>query len=231
MNRQDSIKDTVHLAALLDGVDLVIFDFDGVIADSEVISLSTLHRTIAAYGIRMTLDEVRARFLGTSLRTISEFVAEAAGSAEGFATSWQQSLYAQFRAHLRPVPGVDAMLEGLTQRDLTYCVASSSHFERIRVALDAIALAHRFAHVFSAEQVAQGKPAPDLFEFAAGAMGVAPERCVVIEDSPYGIQAARAAGMRSGGFIGGTHLDGIREAHAATLRDAGADAIIAGFSD
>ena len=83
---------------------------------------------------------------------------------------------------------------------------------------------------FSADQVAQGKPAPDLFLLAAREMGVPPEICVVVEDSPHGVKAARAAGMRAIGFTGGTHLDGRREVHADTLRQAGAEEVLADMS-
>lgn len=215
----------------LDGVRLVLFDFDGVVADSEVISLGTLRETLAEFGMSLEPQEVRQRFLGTSLATISARVAEECPghSADGFGAAWQARLYAQFRASLRPVPHVVDLLDWLTASGTAYCVASSSTFERIGVALAAMNLGSRIPHVFSSEQVARGKPAPDLFLHAAAQMGTAPRDCLVIEDSPYGVRAAKAAGMRCYGFIGGRHLNGVAESHAATLRAAGADSILASF--
>jgi HAD superfamily hydrolase (TIGR01509 family) len=210
-------------------VDLVVFDFDGVVADSEVISLTTLREALQSYGISLTLEDVRARFLGTSLATISGVITQHTGSAEGFAPLWQQMLYAQFRTGLRPVAGISAVIARLKDAGIPVCIASSSSFERIHIALEAMQMTEAFQHIFSAEQVARGKPAPDLFQLAARSIGVAPERCLVVEDSPFGIQAARAAGMRSVGFVGGSHLDGLAEPQAALLEKSGAEAIINAF--
>ena len=209
-------------------IQLVIFDFDGVIADSEIISLSTLRHALAAHDIPLSEDEVRARFLGRSLRLISEFVEDNAppGSADGFADTWQSALFAAFRASLEPVPSVLSLIDHLDERSLPYCVASSSTFERIGVALDAMALAHRFEHLFSAEVVARGKPAPDLFLHAAEEMGVAPDACLVVEDSPYGAEAAKRAKMRCAGFVGGAHLAPFKDSHGNMLLERGADFVI-----
>jgi len=222
--------DTGQAVAKADLADirLVIFDFDGVIADSEIISLSTLRRALADHGIALSEDEVRKRFLGRSLKLISEFVAAHAppGSASGFANAWQSTLFAEFRASLEPVPSVLPLIDHLDRQSLPYCVASSGTFERIGVALEAMALDDRFEHVFSAEVVAQGKPAPDLFLHAAGKMGIAPEACLVIEDSPYGAEAAKRAEMRCAGFVGGAHLAAFRESHGNMLLERGADFVI-----
>lgn len=216
---------------LLDGVALVIFDFDGVIADSEVISLSTLRDALAELDMEMPLEEVRANFLGRSLATISAHVKVARPGAdlEAFAHSWQSDLFAQFKSTLKPVRHVGELLEGLSDQGLAHCIASSSTFERLGVALDAIGYSDRFDHVFSAEQVRRGKPSPDLFLHAAKTLGVSPEHCLVIEDSPFGIEAAKAAGMRSVGFVGGAHLDGMEGAHGTRLSDHGAEAILTTF--
>jgi HAD superfamily hydrolase (TIGR01509 family) len=208
-------------------VELVIFDFDGVIADSEVISLSTLRDSLEGYGMQMSLDEVRRRCLGVSLAKISQMVAEETGAADldRFRTDWETSLFARFRRALRPVTGVTDLLDRLVSRDIPYCIASSGTHERIGVALEAMNLRDRFAHVFSAEEVARGKPAPDLFQHAARSLKTHPDRCLVIEDSSFGVTAARAAGMPVIGFLGGAHLLSIRQAHAAELTQAGAHAI------
>jgi HAD superfamily hydrolase (TIGR01509 family) len=121
------------------------------------------------------------------------------------------------------MPHLEALLEHLTEEGIPYCVASSGTFERLSVALSALGLSERFTSVFSAEQVARGKPEPDLFLFAANRFGVPPEACLVIEDSPFGVRAARAANMKCIGFVGGSHLQEHRSEHAALLIRHGAD--------
>lgn len=213
-------------------VGLVILDFDGVIADSEVISLATLGEALDAHGMTLAPDAVRRRFLGASLATIEAAVAARGGAmAHGFADRWQEALFRRFRAELSPVPGARRMLDRLDRRGLPFCIASSGSFERIGVALEAMDLTARFAHVFSAELVARGKPAPDLFLHAAERMGARPRDCLVVEDSPFGIRAAVAAGMRATGFVGGAHLDAIRDAHRRLLLDEGAGDVVGSLDD
>lgn len=205
-------------------VALVIFDFDGVVADSEVISLGTLQTTLAEFGLDWPLEDVRARFLGSSLATISDYVAQHGPNGDhGFADAWQSRLFASFREKLEPVTGIVELLQSLSGQGIRYCIASSSSLERIAIALDAMGLADAFPNVFSAEQVAHGKPAPDLFLLAAQRMQVDPRHCLVVEDSAHGVRAARAAGMRAFGFLGGQHLRGIEAGHAALLRQCGAE--------
>lgn len=206
----------------------MIFDFDGVIADSEAISLATLRTALAHDGIVRSADDVRDAFLGKSLSAICTYVADHTSTsvAEGFAQRWEHTLFAAFRDTLAPMDGVDNLLDHLTETNTPYCVASSGTFERIGIALDAMGLTDRFPHVFSAEQVAHGKPAPDLFLHAARQMQVRPDVCLVIEDSPYGVCAAQAANMTCIGFIGGGHLDGIAERHGTHLTAQGAGWVI-----
>ncbi|MFP7672675.1 HAD family hydrolase [Marivita sp. S0852] len=222
----------IALSTLFDDVDLVIFDFDGVVADSEVISLSTLQQALADFGIDMTPEAVRKRFLGTSMKTMLDYVGtlNPTRPVAEFPDHWQATLFQQFERHLVPVPGVVPLVDQLDAARIGYCIASSSSFTRLGVALDAMSLTARFSHVFSAEQVVRGKPAPDLFLYAAGQLDVAPSRCLVIEDSPFGVQAAKAADMRCAGFVGGQHMIGIRDAHAARLSAAGADLIVQSFA-
>lgn len=216
---------------LLNAASLVVLDFDGVIADSEVISLSTLQTSMQDFGIQLTLDEARAAFLGSSLKNIVSHVREhGAGEAERFAEHWERKLFDRFRVELAPVASIADLLEMLDGRGLPYCIASSGTFRRIGVALDAMGLTDRFTHIFSSEQVARGKPAPDLFELAAKDMGVAPEACLVIEDSPYGVSAAKAAGMRCVGFTGGQHLNDLKSEHGSLLLEEGADMILSSYS-
>lgn len=216
------------LSHLVQGVRLVLFDFDGVIADSEVLSLDILRAALADVGMSRSLEDVRRAYLGTSRDTVARDVAEFCGAdrAPRFLAEWESTLFARFRRELRPVPGAKTLLDRLGALELPYAIASSGSLERISIALGAMDLSYRFAHVFSAEMVKHGKPAPDLFLHAARSMGIAPSATLVIEDSTVGITAARAAGMRCIGFVGGSHLTDLRDDHAAALRDAGADVIL-----
>lgn len=217
----------------LDGVDLVIFDFDGVIADSEVLSLGTLRDALANSGLPMTLDRVRSLFLGKSLASIQAYIAQNGpeNAADGFAQSWQGALYERLARELEPMPAILPLLDHLAERGIRHCIASSSTFERIRLSLSAMGLEDRFADLFSAQQVQNGKPAPDLFLFAAKHVGANPAACLVIEDSPHGIQGARAAGMRALGFVNGTHLSDIKATHAELLLNAGAERVLNTFAE
>lgn len=214
-------------------VDLVIFDFDGVIADSEVLSLGTLRDTLADFGIFQDLDEVRARFLGTSLKTISAYVSEHSpnGQAAQFGQSWQSRLFDKFRDDLTPMPNIMDVLEKLGACGIRHCVASSSSFERIAISMKAMNVTAHFDHIFSAEQVKRGKPFPDLFLHAAQEMSVEPSRCLVIEDSPHGVRAAMAGGMRVYGFVGGSHLQGLKDEHGALLCESGAEQVLHDLQD
>ena len=220
-------------ARLLKDTSCIIFDFDGVVVDSEPVSLGTLRDTLAAFGLQMTLDDVRKKFLGTSLNTIETHLDETrgCGASDGFAKAWQDALFRAFRADLQRMPGVTPLLDLLDEAHMPYCVASSSSFERLGVAQEAVGLAGRLSNLFSSEQVQNGKPAPDLFLLAAKRMDVDPARCLVIEDSPHGIRAATAAGMTSMGFVGGSHLRGIEAEHAALLFQAGATHVVDTYTD
>lgn len=226
----DQESDT-QLPLQLDAFSLVIFDFDGVIADSEIISLSTLKETFTKYGIEMPTQEVRRQFLGKSLAAIETFVAEhgTQRSSSAFAHDWQAELFRRFKRELSPISNVTSFLGVLASLQVPYCIASSGTFERIAVALKAMQMTALFENVFSAEQVEHGKPAPDLFLHAAARVGVAPENCLVIEDSPYGVRAAKAANMYCVGFVGGAHLRGIEDRHGEFLRQQGADLIIPSY--
>lgn len=185
---------------------LVIFDCDGVLVDSEPISIGVLTQIIAEAGADIPLDEAYRRFLGHSVRSIVADLAAGNGLAvtDLHLETMRERLYARFRGELKPVRGIG---EALAALDRPFCVASSSQPERIRLSLGITGLLDRFEpNVFSSTMVARGKPAPDLFLHAARSMGVAPERCIVIEDSPAGIAAARSAGMQVAAFTGGSHV-------------------------
>ncbi len=189
-------------------VDLIIFDCDGVIADSEVLSAQVLIDQLARLNIVVTPDDVRRDFLGRSFPTVAAAIRDrfALTLPDDFEATYRARLLARFDAELRTTPGFAAILARIR---LPVCVATSSSPPRVARTLAVLGLAQRFgAAVFTASQVARGKPAPDLFLFAADRMGVDPAHALVIEDSQPGLLAARAAGMRVLHYRGGAHLAG-----------------------
>jgi HAD superfamily hydrolase (TIGR01509 family) len=202
--------------------DLVIFDCDGVLVDSELLSVRADLACLAEAGIDISADEILDRYTGISLaQMLGDLETRYGRPLPDFAERHRQLLRPLFETDLRPIPGVYAALDSLACR---VCVASSSTPERLRHALSLVGLVDRFdPHLFSAAEVAHGKPAPDLFLHAADRMGVLPERCVVVEDSLPGIAAAVAAGMAAIGFTGGSHC---RPGHDLCLAEAGAALVI-----
>jgi HAD superfamily hydrolase (TIGR01509 family) len=201
-------------------IDLIIFDCDGVLVDSEVISCRAHADVLSRHGYQITSDEVFERFLGRSTRQANlEIEAELGRKLpDGYHTDLQDELFGNFERDLEAIRGIHDALDRITQR---VCVASSGSHQHMRVSLGSTSLYERLApNIFSASQVKNGKPAPDLFLFAASEMKVPPERCIVIEDSVAGITGARAAGMTVLGFCGGSHC---RPGYAEVLRRAGAD--------
>jgi len=185
--------------------ELVIFDCDGVLVDSEALSLSALLGMIRTAGGSIAEDAAYEHFLGKSVKSVREILARDFGLVvtDAHLTDMRVELMRRFREELRPVPGVSEMLPRL---GLPYCVASSGTLDRIRYALDVTGLLGLFEpHLFSAAMVERGKPAPDLFLLAAERMGATPNACLVVEDSPAGVAAARAAGMTVFAFTGGAH--------------------------
>jgi HAD superfamily hydrolase (TIGR01509 family) len=186
-------------------IGLVIFDCDGVLVDSEPISIRVLVEELARIGY--AIDEATAyeRFLGRSLAAVQGVLREELGfdlPGERL-EAMRVTLFERYWRELKAIPGVSQTLDRLT---VPYCVASSSLPERMRISLEVTGLLPRFAgHMFSAAVVKQGKPAPDLFLHVAREMRAAPGACLVIEDSPPGIIAAREAGMRVFAFTGGSH--------------------------
>jgi HAD superfamily hydrolase (TIGR01509 family) len=189
--------------------ELVIFDCDGVLIDSEVISARMLIAELKGYGIDMDMSFVSRHFLGRSYPVVLKEVRERWGVAlpERFEADYRARLLAAFEQTLRPMAGVEGVIGAL---GLPYCLATSSSPERLRRSLDITGLAPLFDGVcFTASDVARGKPAPDLFLHAAARMGADPARCLVIEDSLNGVRAGLAAGMEVWRFIGGSHLAGL----------------------
>lgn len=184
---------------------LVIFDCDGVLVDSEPLSLEVMLAVLAEAGCTLDSATGYQEFLGKSLGSVDEWLKRERGveMTPAMLAAMRQRLLARFERELQPTPGV---AEAIAALDLPVCVASSSQPDRIRLSLRVTGLLPLFEpHIFSATMVKNGKPAPDLFLHAAREMGVAPEDCVVIEDSPAGLTAARAAGMRSVAYVGGSH--------------------------
>ena len=202
--------------------DLVIFDCDGVLIDSELLSIRADRECLAECGIEVSVDEIRDRYTGISFAgMVADLEACHGPLPADFADRHRTRLWPLFEMELQAIPGVGAVLDSLTCK---ICVASSGRPERLKHALSLVGLYDRFhPHIFSATEVPHGKPASDLFLHAAERMGVMPERCVVIEDSLPGVTAAVAAGMRVIGFVGASHC---RPGDAARLSAQGAIAVI-----
>ncbi len=201
---------------------LVIFDCDGVLVDSE----SLANRVLAAYltelGLPTTFDESVARYIGTSIASVR--AKAEADLGRPLPDDFETELWARdrvvFDRDLKPISGVAAALKAIVAGGGETCVASSGSPQKIRHSLSLTGLGQHFdERIYSASQVAHGKPAPDLFEFAARQMSAAVDDCLVIEDSTAGVTAARAAGMRVFGFTGGGHAT---PTLAETLKAAGA---------
>ncbi|AWE54701.1 MULTISPECIES: HAD family hydrolase [Streptomyces] len=184
--------------------DLVIFDNDGVLVDSEPISNRHLAAYLTELGHPTSYEDSVRDYMGSAMHRVHDLVLERTGQRlpADFDDVFHARVFAAFERELKPVAGAVDVLETLTARGVPYCVASSGSHERIRVGHRTTGLDRWFddARIFSSQDVGRGKPAPDLFLHAARRMGVAPERCVVVEDSPLGVRAALAAGMDVVGF-------------------------------
>lgn len=191
----------------MDNNKLIIFDCDGVLVDSEIIANRFEAEMFTAYGYPITAEECIQRFTGLSISSTRELVQKEAGLSiplEAFNTA-QQNTIDSFEKELIGLMG--DVLENLNKQRITRCVASSSPRHRVIYSLQVTKQLSYFdeKHIFTSQQVSKGKPAPDLFLFAAEKMGFNPKNCIVIEDSLAGVEAAKAAGMNVVGFIGGSH--------------------------
>jgi HAD superfamily hydrolase (TIGR01509 family) len=183
--------------------DLVIFDCDGVLVDSERIAVRIDAIVLERLGWPLPEAEIVDRFVGRSDEYMTSQIEAAIGRR--LPAGWEGEFSPLYRdalaAELTPVDGV---VEALDRISTPTCVASSSTHERLRFTLGLTGLYERFeGRIFSSTEVTNGKPAPDLFLHAAARLGADPARCAVIEDSRYGVEAARAAGMRAFGYAGG----------------------------
>ncbi|MFC8308956.1 HAD family hydrolase [Streptomyces olivaceus] len=193
--------------------DLVIFDNDGVLVDSEPISNRLLAGYLTELGHPTSYEDSLRDYMGAAMHRVHDLVLERTGRRlpGDFDDVFHGRVFAAFARELEPVPGAVEVLEKLAADGVAYCVASSGSHERIRVGHRKTGLDRWFddGRTFSSQDVGRGKPAPDLFLYAAERMGVAPARCVVVEDSPLGVQAAVAAGMDVYGFTGMTPAAGL----------------------
>jgi HAD superfamily hydrolase (TIGR01509 family) len=184
--------------------DLIIFDNDGVLVDSEPLSNTILAGYLTELGHATSYEDSLRDYMGAAVHRVHDLIKEQTGASLplDFDETLHARIFAAFERELRPVAGVTDVLGKLVADGVPYCVASSGTHERIRVGHRTTGLDEWFEEewVFSSEDVGRGKPAPDLFLHAAERMGVAPERCAVVEDSRLGVEAARAAGMDVYGF-------------------------------
>lgn len=182
--------------------DLVIFDCDGVLVDSEPITNRLMRDNLAGYGLEMTLDQVMESFIGGTMQGVKD---KAVAMGAPLPATWMDDFYAEMFAGLAEevevIHGVPAMLDALDAGGVPYAVGSNGPHAKMKITLARTGLMQRLqGRVYSREDVAQPKPAPDVYLKAAAKAGIAPERCAVIEDSPSGARAGKAAGMTTFGF-------------------------------
>jgi HAD superfamily hydrolase (TIGR01549 family) len=210
-------------------VGALIFDFDGVIADSESIANTVLAETVTGLGHPTTLDQSLTRYLGRRwVEVVAEIEAAIGRKLPGdFSDQLKLATLERFRTDLKEVSGASGFIRRFAH--IPRCIASSSSIDRLQLCLSVLALEAEFGnHVYSADLVARGKPHPDIFLYAASKLGVSPNECLVIEDSAGGTRAAVAAGMTVVGLSAASH---IRDGHGPKLRDAGAVHLAQSWSD
>ena len=208
--------------------DLVIFDCDGVLVDSELLSCQCLSEALDECGIALSLEQALQLFLGRSATAVRQYYRERGQFIpETFLAGLKTRVLQRFRLSLQPMPGIGSLVSDL---QTPFCVASSSDLDRVSLSLALTGLAPYFGNrIYTSRMVAHGKPAPDLFLHAAARMQTAPARTLVVEDSVSGVTAAKAAGMTVWGFVGGSHHrlhDG-----RSMLCDAGADRVFDRMAD
>jgi HAD superfamily hydrolase (TIGR01509 family) len=203
----------------LTDIRLVIFDCDGVLVDSEPVANRTFAEMLQELGLTLTQEQMFDNFVGFSISHCMQVVERMLGRAvpEDFVSTLQQRTFEAFAKELRAMPGIEHALDRL---GVPFCVASSGDHTKMRTTLGLTGLLPRFeGRLFSVTQVARGKPAPDVYLFAARECGVAPEHCIVVEDTPPGVMAGLAAGMNVLGFTAHTPASKLRAAGAPRLFD------------
>jgi HAD superfamily hydrolase (TIGR01509 family) len=210
-------------------IKLIIFDFDGVIADSEVLSNTVLAEYVSEAGLPTSLDDAYRLYMGKRVPEIAAAVEASLGRPlrADFGAEFQRRALQRFRTDLKVVAGAREYLAAF--QDLRRCIASTSSPQRLAVCLEALDLGEMFGtNVFSSEMVPRGKPHPDIFLYAARQFAVSPAECLVIEDSVGGAQAGIAAGMTVIGLLAASH---IRDDHGDRLAMAGANYVARSFND
>lgn len=200
-----------------EGMRLVIFDCDGVLVDSERLSNAIMRDMVEELGYRASFEDIHQQFVGLAMPACLAHIEVLTGAAAppDFSERFWARMYAAFETDLMPVPGIESVLDALS---VPYCVASNGRRAKIEFTLGHTGLLSRFVgRIFSVEDVKRPKPAPDLFLHAAGVLGAAASQTTVVEDTPTGVLAARAAGMRVIGYAAMTP--------ESRLVQAGADAI------
>jgi HAD superfamily hydrolase (TIGR01509 family) len=208
---------------------LIIFDFDGVIADSEMLSKTVIAEILTELGVPTTPKDSLRLYMGKRFHEVIAALEAAVGHPlpDDFPESYQHRTLSRFRQDLRPIAGARAYIEAFL--DIPRCIASSSSPDRLSVCLEILNLTEFFGdNVYSASEVVRGKPYPDIFLHAAERMGADPRTCLVIEDSVGGVQAGVAAGMTVIGLLAGSH---IADGHAAQLTAAGAHYVAPTFAE
>lgn len=180
--------------------DVVVFDHDGVLVDSEILAMEILSTMATEHGVPTTVEDAIDEFLGTSIDHVLGYIRVHGGTTddEHFVDTFHEDLFNAFRSRLQPVPGMNELLTQISSSGLVSVVASSGTSERVSLGLTCSGLSDHFdpSRITTRDHVSRGKPAPDIFLAAAVKAAVDPSRCIVIEDSPHGITAARRAGMR-----------------------------------
>ncbi len=207
----------------------IIFDFDGVIADSEVLSNIVLAEVVTELGVPTTVEDCYRDYMGKRFHEVIAAVEQAVGRTlpASFGEDYKGRTLDRFRRELAPIAGAREFIANLAE--VPRCIASSSSPDRLAVCLEILEMTELFeGRVFSASGVARGKPHPDIFLHAAAEIGVAPADCIVIEDSASGVVAGRAAGSTVIGLLAASH---IRDGHAAKLKEAGAQHLAADYAE
>ncbi len=208
--------------------DLIIFDCDGVLIDSEILAGEIYTQALAGIGIRISVEEERREFVGLSRASVAAKIETRykIKLTDGFWDDMRAQEFKTFKEKLKPIPGAVDFVKAVKNKK---CVASSNGPQTLKFTLGLVGLWDSFApNIFSALQVKNGKPAPDLFVFAAKQMGAEAASCLVIEDSIAGVRAAKAANMRVFGFAGGSHCG---PEHANNLKNEGAEEVFVKMHD
>lgn len=200
----------------------MIFDCDGVLVDSEVLANQVFLDKLTALGLKLSLNDLFDRFVGRSMAACMQEVERMLGRPppDDFQTQLDAATFLAFEADLKPIDGIVEVLNALDRADLPYCVASSGSHQKMQKTLGLTGLLPRLrGRIFSSSEVTHSKPAPDIYLHAARKMSTAPQRCVVIEDSPTGVQAGRAAGMKVFGYAAINSEEKLEAAGAVLFKD------------